>query len=203
MLTETLDEICIDIETINAQGLSKEQIMVVDRLCSGRKAVKEPSLSPISGQIICIGIGKGDEIIILAGTSEAEILRNFWDYVKDRVFNSRIVTFHGKSFDIPFIQLRSSNLHVSPDKGLPSIDCNIYYNNRHFDVLQVLSRRGSEPFLSLSDYCAMYGIAIDDTVKGCDIGPLWAAGKIEEIKRHCASDVRATLGLYHRLKNYV
>ncbi len=195
--------ICIDIETINAQGLSKEQQMVADRMCSGKRAIKSPSLSAWSGQIICIGVGIDDKIATLANMPEKEMLEAFWTLIMDKITHHVIVTFNGKDFDIPFIQKRSGMLKVHYGQKMPSITCNKYYNDRHFDVMQVLTNYGKEQWLSLQDYCIMFGIPIEDSMNGCDVGPLWAAGRIREIEQHCASDVRATLELYHRIVNYI
>ncbi len=195
--------ICIDIETINAQGLSKEQQMIADRICSGKKSPKDPSLNAWSGQIICIGIGIDDNIATLAGMPEKDLLEAFWTLVRDKIAQHVIVTFNGKDFDIPFIQKRSGIRKVFQGQKMPSITCNRYYNDRHFDVMQVLSNFGKETWMSLQDYCIMYGIPVDDPITGCDIGPLWMAGRIKEIEQHCASDVRLTLELYKRIVNYV
>lgn len=192
-----MNEICIDIETIPAQGQTQEQRAVATSVCTGKRAVKDSALSPYSGQIICLGVGIGDHVATLAGMPEKDILEAFWTLMGKQAVNPRYVTFNGKKFDIPFILARSGILGIKPTVVIPR---RRYYNDKHFDVLEELTNYYEHKWLSLKEYCWAHGIAHTDTIDGSMIYSLWAAGDTKSIEHHCAEDLKSTMALYNQIK---
>lgn len=195
-------EICVDIETVPNMQLPKEILdIAAQKMNSKRSGNKDilrfQSLTPEFGQIIAIGVMKDDYTVVYTGP-EKEILELFWSSMLEAK-SARIVTFNGKSFDIPYIKKRSAILGIPPSAPLST---RRYYTDSHFDLMECLSNFGTSDYMSLSAYCKIFAIPHDDSVSGGDVFALWKAGNIEAIKAHCAADVKATHGLYLRIKDY-
>jgi predicted PolB exonuclease-like 3'-5' exonuclease len=188
--------ICIDIETIPIQRLRTEEVEIVKKLCTGKKKIKDTALSPWSGCIVCIGVGIDDNVATIANMAEKDILDAFWILMREKASNARFVTFNGKRFDIPFINRRSTMLHTRKTVDIPT---RLYYNDRHFDVMEELTVHFTEQWLSLKEYCILHDIPVTDTVDGSLVYALWSQGNIRAIEEHCAEDIRSTMALYRRI----
>jgi predicted PolB exonuclease-like 3'-5' exonuclease len=200
-----MSEIVIDIETIPGkfgqdvmeianQRLAKKKDKDMNKLCS----VEWPF-----AHIICIGVGIDGRVGTLIG-EEKDVLEAFWVLIGRKTdefqpHNSRYVTFNGKDFDIPFIINRSAINGIIPSVRIPT---RRYYNDRHFDVLEELSNHFQSTELKLKDYCKIFGVENTDDIDGSEIYSLWLKGDKAAIEKHCASDVRATHGLFERIKNF-
>lgn len=195
---------------INRGKKDKTEEEVIDRL----------SLNPGTGRIVAIGMwrpeeSKGgvlleedandkvseewenlaDQEMIYRG-SEAEILREFWRYVAQSV--GRLVTYNGRSFDGPFLTLRSALLGVEPSRSFSPYR---YSFNRHCDLAEVISFFGARGLESLDFWCRQAGI--ESPKKGLDgskVGEAYENGEIEKIGRYCLEDARATAELFKVLK---
>src|SRR5690606_36492537 len=66
--------------------------------------------------------------------SEKEILQEFWCYVAQ--FAGTVITFNGRSFDGPFLMLRSAILGIAPSRNLVPFR---YSFQQHCDLLEVLT----------------------------------------------------------------
>lgn len=205
------NEIVIDIETIPYQNLSRELLSIAEQKIARKKGDNRDidkfcSLNAEFGQIVCIGIGSVlDEakpphfaVFTKKGNNEREILEYFWNALFEAK-NTKIITFNGKGFDIPYILKRSAILGVLPSM---KISTRRYDTMQHFDVMETLTNFFQGEMFSLGTYCKLYGIAHDDSVSGGDVFALWKAGNIEAIKAHCTADVQATWELYQKIKNY-
>ncbi len=192
----------VDIETA-AQQLDVEQIAYL-----GDK-VNEAALHPITGQVACIGVQslttgfirtlanvpRGSYFVSSAPTTcgcEATILREFWDMAKTA---TRIVTFNGRAFDIPFMVMRSAML------GVPVTKRNLlgyrYSVDPHCDLLDQLTWYGATRRFSLAMYCKAFGIENPKgECSGADVPKMFVDGRHAEIAEYNLRDVRATAALY-------
>jgi 3'-5' exonuclease len=178
------------------------------------------NLWPFTSQIVCIAMlnaktqrgqtlfvaedfGEKDEanaaVKFIPCADETALLAQFWDAAKN--FNS-VVTFNGRSFDVPFLYLRSVILNVPISKknwlGYR------YATDPHCDLAEqftfysVSGRDGAARRFNLDFYCKAFGIESPKShgVTGMDVGTLLAAGKFHDIAAYCLRDVRATVELY-------
>ena len=177
--------------------------------------------SPLTGFIVAIGAldtesGKGavyycapgakpkeaqERGIKLKPLEEKEMLEQFW---KVAASVNEFVSFNGRSFDAPFLALRSLVHGVRPTKDLLS---NRYLSLQrgcaHIDLQDQLTFYGAmrkRPSLHL--FCRALGIESpkSDGVKGDDVAALYKAGEYERIARYNAGDLFATAALYERWK---
>jgi len=190
------------------------------------KELKEGmGLSPLTGYIVAIGVydtekEKGAVYFCAPGQKlkeseedgisykpmgEKEMLEQFW-----KVANvcSEFISFNGRSFDAPFILIRSMVHGVKPTKDLMS---NRYLSLQrgatHIDLMDQLTFYGAARFRgkSLHLFCRALGIESPKGkgVTGDDVAALYANGKYLDIARYNAGDLRATAALYDRWKEVV
>ena len=130
---------------------------------------------------------------------EEQILRQFWEDVRHY---DQFITFNGRSFDCPFIMLRSAMLSIPPTRNLMPYR---YDASIHCDLLDQLTFYGAVRRFNLDFYCKSFGIKSpkSEGVSGLDIGPMFREGKFKEIAQYCASDVIATAELFRRWDAFV
>jgi 3'-5' exonuclease len=106
-----------------------------------------------------------------------------------------LVTFHGRGFDLPVLELRSLKLGLSAPSwftaGRPGPE-------RHDDVFELLSNGGAAPVAPLDLYATLVGLPGKEAVAGKDVGVLYAQGALDRIAGYCMSDVLQTWFLYLR-----
>jgi 3'-5' exonuclease len=123
---------------------------------------------------------------------EAAFLEDTWR----RLDGAGLVTFHGKGFDLPVLELRSLKHAVStPSSCAPSPR----RGGDHFDLRELLAGTASSAPLDL--YAKLVGLPGKGDVAGADVQALYAAGNLDRIAAYCMTDVVQTylLFLRHRL----
>ncbi|MDE2173616.1 MAG: ribonuclease H-like domain-containing protein [Patescibacteria group bacterium] len=187
------------------------------------ESVKEGmGLSPLTGQIVAIGVldasrGKGavfyqskdmekeseENGIKFKPMSEKEMLEAFWDGAREY---DEFVSFNGRSFDAPFLAVRSAIHGVRPSCDLLSNRyTSLQRGVRHIDLRDQLSFYGAlrRPG-SLHLWCRAFGIeSPKGGISGDDVAGLFSAGKYLEIAQYNVGDLRATKELYERWKTHL
>ncbi len=140
-----------------------------------------------------------DGTVSYKGMTENEMLRTFWNYV-NKV--DSVITFNGRSFDVPFLMLRSAKLGIKPTKNFIA---RRYDTKLHVDLLEQLTFYGLTKRFNLDFYCHSFGIDSpkEGGITGMEINELYRAGKIKEIASYCSRDVRATFELYKIWKKFL
>jgi hypothetical protein len=123
---------------------------------------------------------------------EPEFLARAWD----RLSGASLVTFHGKGFDVPVLELRSLKHAVSipgsfPGRGEGAVA-------EHLDLKELLSAHGSAVAAPLDLYAKLVGLPGKEDVAGDDVQSLYAAGALDRIAAYCMTDVVQTWLLYLR-----
>jgi uncharacterized protein YprB with RNaseH-like and TPR domain len=180
--------------------------------------------SPLTGSIVAIGVLDADRdrgVVYFDdnGTgekeesegncaykpmSEKEMLRNFWEGAKQY---DEFVSFNGRTFDVPFLMVRSAVHGIQPTRDLMS---NRYLNSqrgaKHIDLLDQLSFYGAVRRKgSLHLWCRAFGIKSpkEDGVTGDDVSTLFREGKYIDIAKYNAQDIRSTKLLYDKWDEYL
>ena len=185
------------------------------------------SLWPFTAQVLCIAMlnaesGRGKvfftatdyqapqaepgSVEFVPCVDEAQLLAAFWDVAR---FYSTIVTFNGRSFDVPFIYLRSALLRV-PITRKDWLGYR-YQTEPHCDLAEQLTfygvsgRDGAARRFNLDFYCKAFGIESPKSrgVTGMEVAGLLAAGRQREIAEYCLRDVKATVQLYQVWKEFL
>ncbi len=136
----------------------------------------------------------------IIGCSEKDILAEFWEKVSKY---GRVVTFNGRSFDAPFLSVRSAIHGISPSKNLLGYR---YSMETHVDLLEVLTFQGAvsrDQTPTLHSACVAFGIPSPKTaaMHGYAVGDAYREGRLGEVADYCRKDVEATAALYRRLES--
>ncbi len=185
----------------------------------------ELGFSPLTGKVVAIGVmdyekDKGAVYFDAPGENikefsegkftykpmgEKEMLENFWRGAENY---DEFVTFSGRSFDVPFLVVRSAIHGVNVLKDLLS---NRYLNLQKFGAKHVdlqdqltfygaLQRKGA-----LHMWARAFGIKSPkaDGVSGDDVSRLFKERKFKEIAKYNTGDVIATRDLYDKWNKYM
>lgn len=158
-------------------------------------------LDPTTGRIIVIGLVEAESgrEKSFHDSSEKELLTAFWDWL-DSERPSLIVTFNGKRFDVPYLNLRSAVHGLEPRVVIPM---ERFSTSPHFDVREVLEGNERHRRGSLDYFCAIFGIdSPKSELDGSLVAAAHAEGRIEEITRYCLADCHATAALYRHLRAF-
>ena len=180
-------------------------------------------LSPLTGQIVAIGVYdlerrqgavyyQGDrsgtesyyEGFVLKERSETGMLEEFWEGAKDyNVF----VTFAGRGFDVPFINIRSAAHGITISKDLMEHRYLMRQKTAfHVDLQDQISYYGAvakKP--SLKACCETFNIdsSKEGGVSGKDVAELFRTEKFRDIAAYNARDVIITTELYKKWHSYL
>ncbi|MGA9119375.1 MAG: ribonuclease H-like domain-containing protein [Bacteroidota bacterium] len=183
------------------------------------EAIERLSLGPLTARVMAIAMlnpdtGKGqvfydhpegkpwfDEsgMVEYVPGEEREILERFWSTIsKFRQF----ITFNGRSFDCPFLMIRSAVLGVKASRNLVPYR---YKADESFDLMEQITFYGASRKYSLDFCCKAFGIHSPKTdgITGKQLGSVYAEGGYEKIARYCMGDVRATAELFRRWKDSI
>jgi predicted PolB exonuclease-like 3'-5' exonuclease len=125
---------------------------------------------------------------------EALFLERTWERLEGAV----LVTFHGKGFDLPVLELRSLK-HAIPTPAWfsgarrPGV-------TDHWDLKELLSAPASGGAAPLDLYAKLVGLPGKEDVAGEDVQALYAAGALDRIAAYCMTDVVQTYLLFLRCR---
>jgi predicted PolB exonuclease-like 3'-5' exonuclease len=117
---------------------------------------------------------------------EAEFLDRLWG----RLERATVVTFHGRGFDLPVLELRSLKLKVPAQAWFAGP--RRAASTEHLDVKELLAAPVSSGAAPLDLYAKLVGLPGKEDVAGADVGALYAAGQLDRIVAYCMTDVVQT-----------
>lgn len=213
-----IETVGVDFTTLDEQA--QEYLLRAARTEEEKALVPETlSFSPLTGQVVAIAMlnpdtGKGavyyqapgveseeheeDGIVYVAG-SEEEILKRFWQTI---ACYDQYVTFNGRSFDCPFLMVRSAIHKLKPTKNLVPYR----YGDEHIDLYDRLGFFGAvRRTMSLHMWCQAFGIRSSKSaeVNGYEVPRLFREGKFLDIARYCFEDIRATAELFAYWNDFI
>ena len=178
--------------------------------------------SPLTGEIVAIGlydlerkqgvvyyqgelnVEEEHGTFMLKSRTERDMLEDFWEGAKS--YNT-FVTFNGRGFDVPFVNIRSAIHGIRPTRDL--MDGRYLYQQKyvqHVDLQDQMTFYGAmhrKPSLHL--FCRALGIESPkgEGVAGDDVAELFREKKFRDIARYNAGDVIATAALYEKWREYL
>ncbi len=215
-----MNRVVFDIETLGfpLDSFDEKQQEYILKFATNEQerteAIQKLNLTPFTARVIAIGMLNPDTrqgrvffqapagpalttdegLAELIPCTEEELLRGFWDAVARY---DQFITFNGRTFDCPFLMLRSAMLGIRPSRNLMPYR---YSTTEHCDLLEQLTFYGAFRKFNLDFYCKSFGIRSpkSEGITGLDLGPLFEAGKFREIAEYCLGDVRTTAELFQR-----
>lgn len=111
-----------------------------------------------------------------------------------------IVTWNGRRFDLPVIAMRALRHGVPIPAYYAAKDYRYRFtSDGHFDVADYLADFGAGSSSSLGDVSRLCGLPGKlGGIDGSQVGEMYAAGRIEEIRRYCLRDVVETAFVWLR-----
>ena len=201
--------LCLDIETIPSINNDRIAAMAAKR---DMDPVTFASLCPPLAQVVCVGMQNTDtggtqcfvvgdmlppsEVIVLC-VDEADLLAKVNKTV-DKY--DGLLTFAGRSFDVPCLFHRSKINGIEPAKLFTSSAWQKPWELRpHVDLLNAMTFGGAMGKYSLEAFCIAYGVESPKAAgDGSNVAQLFAEGKTAELAEYCLGDVKATCELYKR-----
>lgn len=226
-------KLIFDIETIGVEFETLDKISreYIEKYTEDEEELEEAKerlgFSPLTGEVVTIGIlnpetNKGavylransksqianselEEGISVEIGDEKQILEKFWEAAKSYNY---FITFNGRTFDVPFLMIRSAILGVRPTKNLLS---NRYlslqkYDATHVDLLDQLTFYGAvRKKFNLHFWTKAFGIKSpkEKGITGDEVGKLYKEGKLLEIAKYNLGDLMATKELHERWNKYL
>jgi 3'-5' exonuclease len=136
---------------------------------------------------------------------EKELVKGFFNYITEK--KPRLVTFNGRTFDIPVLKYRAMVHGIQAEYFYKSGDKWNSYNQRYSsdwncDLLEVLSDFGASARVKMNEICAAFNLPGKIGVDGSQVTDLYDNGKIQEIRNYCETDVINTYLIYLRFMHH-
>ena len=140
-----------------------------------------------------------------------EIVGEFWNiwqhYNKNEYLTTQLVTFNGRQFDLPVMELCAYRYGLSmkewfiQDKPTYSQPRYRYTLKYHLDLMEFLTNFGTIHFEGGLNLAAiLLGKPGKMQLKGSDVLKLWQDGKKQEIDNYCLCDTLDTYFIYLRVQ---
>ena len=128
------------------------------------------------------------------GADEAAFLRRTWQ----RLAGKTLVSFHGRGFDLPVLELRSLKFGVPAPRWFQGARED--GSDGHLDLLDLLSNSRAAPAAPLDLYAKLVGLPGKEEVAGRDVQALYADAALDTIAAYCMTDVVQTWLLFLRYR---
>ena len=162
------------------------------------------ALSPITGQVLAIGLRRDDTVVIVGddGETEPEILEAFWTLFKKHANAGRFIGYCSNFFDMPFIVWRSYFHGVTVPAS--AWDKSGRYPAYAFvDLIDRLPKRGfNDESRKLTDVCSWLGIGSKpEGTDGGDFARLWSGNEEsrQQAVEYLENDLEMTYQLAQRM----
>ena len=142
-----------------------------------------------------------------AESSEAEIIKRFFDGIEK--YTPQIISWNGSGFDLPVLHYRAMiNKIAAPrywdmgedDKEFKWNNYISRYHTRHLDLMDLLAMYNARANAPLDDLAKLCGFPGKLGMDGSLVWDAFKAGKIEEIRNYCETDVANTHLVYLRFQ---
>jgi 3'-5' exonuclease len=136
--------------------------------------------------------------IVGEGEDEKGILEDFSRFVDKH--RPALVTYNGRTFDLPVLALRSLHCGVSMGWYYEGSLRYRYSESGHIDLCDWLADHGAARSSSLDALARLIGLPGKLGVDGSQIEGLHNAGQTEQIQNYCLADVAQTALLFLRFR---
>jgi predicted PolB exonuclease-like 3'-5' exonuclease len=136
---------------------------------------------------------------------EPDLVKGFFAHLKKNF--SRLVSFNGKSFDLPVLKYAAMKHGIEAAWLYKSGDKWNNYQQRysldwHCDLAEAFSDFGASARVKMNELCAAFNLPGKIGVDGSQVTEMWDEGRLEEIRNYCETDVLNTFLLYLVYQNH-
>lgn len=136
--------------------------------------------------------------VIGEGKNEKGMLEDFSAFISR--YQPDLVTYNGRSFDLPVIALRSLRHGIAMSWYYQGRLRHRYSEEGHLDLCDMLSDHGAARSISLDAVARLIGLPGKVGVDGSQVEGLYRAGQLATIKNYCLADVAQTGLLFLRFR---
>jgi 3'-5' exonuclease len=130
---------------------------------------------------------------------EAGMLRDFAKLLEER--RPCLVTFNGRSFDMPVIATRCLRHGIPLRHYYRSRDVRYRFTaDGHLDLMDYVADFGAAKASRLDVIAKLCGMPGKVGIEGKDVGPMVHAGRLAEVRAYCLCDVAQTAGVFLRVQ---
>jgi 3'-5' exonuclease len=214
------DCLVFDIETVpdaelgRRLGFEGDDVQVSERMLAARAEETGSSFLPLEQhRIVAIStaLRSGDQLQVwslgAAEGGEEDLVRRFFAGIEK--LRPTLVSWNGSGFDLPVLHYRMMRHGIAApaywDAGERDRDFkwNNYlnrYHARHVDLMDVLSAYQARGRASLENASLLLGLPGKLGMGGEQVFEYWKAGRIEEIRAYCETDVFNTYLVWLRFQ---
>ncbi len=140
-------------------------------------------------------------------SDEAELIRRFYDGIEK--YTPTLVSWNGSGFDLPVLHYRALKHGVAAPRywetgtADQAFRWNNYlsrYHERHTDLMDVLAAYQGRAAAPLEEVAILLGLPGKMGRSGADVWEQYLAGRIEDIRDYCETDVLNTYLVYLRFE---
>lgn len=163
---------------------------------------------PLSFHVpISIAVGQVNEERILTAVEtlhesdygEEALVRSFWQRLER--FPGTLVTFNGRNFDLPVLELQALKYGCSAPRYFGSKTRNRYAEEGHYDLYDFLTNHGAHRLRGgFNALAKLIGLPGKSEIDGSMVQQLWEDGRLPDIHRYCRQDVMQTYFLFLRVE---
>ena len=181
-------------------GNIKDKAKIAAKVAAAEAKQREKmALDPTTGTIVCIGMvddtGWESAFVVHGEQTERRAIEHCLPLITD--YRTRLLTWNGMEFDVPYIYKRALMLGITPPIPLPDLTRR-YQTTRHVDLMQVWC--GWRGFAGLN---AVAGALLGQWKKEIDFKQFPRLLKTEagraKIGEYCLHDTRLVLGLHGKM----
>jgi 3'-5' exonuclease len=183
--------VVLDIETV-----PDPELWSIEKANPRSRKKPEDQMPPLYAcKVIVAGVALFDEAINLVGlstvadASEAQLIASVSTWLA-QLPDATLVTFNGRTFDLPLLSLRALRHGLGQDFNT-SEHRKRYAEGRHIDLFDVLTEYGylGKTGYNLDALTTLIGLGGKNGIDGSMVAGLYAKGEIEKIKGYCACDL--------------
>ncbi|MRI58360.1 MAG: 3'-5' exonuclease [Epsilonproteobacteria bacterium] len=206
---ETIPDIALVRQTFDVRGDDYEatlQALAQHEAKNGTSFLPHPYHKVVAiSAVFTDDLGNFIKVGTFPGRDERERIEQFLGYIDRK--NPRLVSFNGRSFDIPMLLMRAMKYNLSCpayfEQDNQALNKTKWENYRaryseafHLDLMDVLGHFGAVRGLKLDTLCQMMGIPGKFDVSGDQVLELYYNNDLERIEEYCESDVLNTYFLF-------
>lgn len=135
-------------------------------------------------------------------SAEEDVIQKFSEFCKKNT--PRLISFNGKTFDIPVLKYRAMKYKIQFDWFYQEIQVSQYkreatYHDKwgdkyNYDLLDFYKPKSGG--VKMSEICAAFDIPCKIEGSGDGVQDMYNRGEIERIRNYCETDVLATFALF-------
>jgi len=135
--------------------------------------------------------------VIGEGKDERDALEDFAAFFTRHA--PQLVSYNGRSFDLPVIMLRAMRHGVSLRPYFAARDYRYRYSSEgHLDLADFMAEHGAARMISLHGAARLIGLPGKVGVDGSQVEGMYNSGRLDAIRNYCLADVAQTAFLFLR-----